>query len=641
MGQGEDPQMASWEVPDLARSDPAALPTPWAPSGGRQVEPSPMFPVKPLAPASSQAGSPVDDSQDSLGPAPQQDWGMPELQDEPPPQRQPQYPFVPPIQQGENQLGMASGGPSGGSNPAGGAGGPVGDVAQAALDDPDKWSLCGPVAAVIAVQNGWTVDQAKQFAQANGLWDANVGMHGLQSEVQLLKGMGVDADVGPAHPDLIGQALQQGVYPIISTPKHYFTIKGYDPTSGAYNVSTTGTALRGGSQWMTLDQINQMGGGIDGAAYIRKPGAVGGGQAAVGTGQGQWVGKGDGNPYEDLPPSPYEQEQLQQGQEQIDNQKKSIENAAKAEGDRHKEAMAQAKTAAAAQKEQARHDQVMEQLQQRAQELQRSEDRYKAYNDAQTRNAQFRIQGTFGQQQQAKLLQSALTNPWLQNLTGMAPGYGTPGWNAQTGGGVLQSLLNGWNPQATPDFSYQEGVPQGPKWLRNDLSHGTPASSQGSGGFGAPPAQAPHATGNNPASAQAADQATSPMAAVLGSNPSTTASFSQAGYGGYAPLGSAPPTPNYQQWRGMSPFERASWRTLEESAQPFPAAVQQTRDQWAGQGIFDAPNSAQLSAKQMSPLGIMGQNQTAEMFGQKPEDYWTNQQKVWDKAAAPSITQVT
>jgi hypothetical protein len=31
----------------------------------------------------------------------------------------------------------------------------------------------------------------------------------------------------------------------------------------------------------------------------------------------------------------------------------------------------------------------------------------------------------------------------------MAPGYGMPGWSGTAGGGVLQSLLNGWNPQQT------------------------------------------------------------------------------------------------------------------------------------------------------------------------------------------------
>lgn len=669
VGQGQ------MDMSDPAMQDDAALPPVWTPPS-RQVQQQPMMQVDDLQSSGVQTSLPQQ-TPGGLGPALQQS-GLDQSMFDQQPQQRPQWQ----PQGGQGGMAGVSGsamGSVGGLSGGGGAGSPLGasggggDVAQAALDDPDKWSLCGPVAAVIAVQKGWTVDQAKQFAQSQGLWDAGSGMHGLQSEVQLLKGMGVDADVGPAHPGLIDQALKQGVFPIISTPAHYFTIKGYDPTSGAYNVSTTGTALRGGSEWMTLDQIQQMGGGIDGAAYIRKPGAAGGppagaGQAAVGTGQGEWVGKGDAwgsdpsfNPFNDLTnlynqtvasqsagspqastqsapttnivPDWYDQGQLENQRKQIDNQRQGIDNAAKAEAQRHQEAMAAAKTAAAQQKEQARHDKAMEQIQRSAQELTKQEMQLKAYSDAQNRNAQYRIQGTFGQQQQAKLLQSALTNPWLQNLSGMAPGYGKPGWSATSGGGVLQSLLNGWNPQATPDFSYQEQVPSGPKWLRKDLA-------RGGGSQGAVHPQGAGAQGAGPGGAGASG-GTSPMDAVMGNNPSTTAAWSQAGYGGYAPLGSAPPTPGYQQWRKMSPFERASWRTLEESAQPFPAAVQGAREQWAQQGVFDAPNSAALSARQMDPGQMMNQNTTAEMFGQRPEDYWGTQKKTWAKSAAPSITQVT
>jgi hypothetical protein len=78
---------------------------------------------------------------------------------------------------------------------------PAEDISQAALDDPDKWALCGPVAAIIAAsQRGgnWTIAQAKRLAIANNLWDADNGMHGLGTEVALLKQMGVDAATGAA-----------------------------------------------------------------------------------------------------------------------------------------------------------------------------------------------------------------------------------------------------------------------------------------------------------------------------------------------------------------------------------------------------------------------------------------------------------
>lgn len=630
---------------DLMMRDSAAIG--WNPQArGRQVQDQPLTPVDDLG-GSQDQGQQQDPSQaDWLGQTPQQ----PQIQMPQEQSRQWQAP------QGGSD-GMASGGVSGGGF-SGSAPSAGGDVAQAALSDPDKWAMCGPVAVVIAAGNGWTVDQAKQYAQSQGLWDPQNGMHGLQSEIGLLKGMGIDADIGPAHPELISRALQAGVYPIISTPLHYFTIKGYDQASGAYNVSTTGTALRGGSEWMTLDQIDQMGGGIQGAAYIRQPNATGGGQASVGTGQGQWVGKGDAwgsdpsfSPFnndltglynqqaqqqqaqaqsapqwQDTGPTIYQTETLQHQQEQIDNQRQQIDNQAQAEQARHQEAMASAKTAAAQQKEQARHDKAMEQLQQQAQVLQKQEDQYKAYNDAQNRNAQYNIQGTFGQQQQSKLLQSALTNPWLQSLTGMAPGYGTPGWSGTQGGGVLQSLLNGWNPGQTPDFSMHEQTPKPPSWVKFQQQSG--GNQSGGGSQGTVQAQGAGATSGG----------TSPMDAILGSQAGGGAS--QAGYGGYAPLASAPPTPAYGQWQRMTPFERSAWRTLAQSAEPFPAAVQGARQDWAQGGVFDAPNSAKLSATQMSPLDMMGQNQTAEMFGQSPQNYWQGQQKTWSKSAAPSITTV-
>jgi hypothetical protein len=151
---------------------------------------------------------------------------------------------------------------------------PADDIAQAALDDPDKWALCGPVAAVIAAQQrgqNWTVGQAKKLAQTGSLWDAGAGMHGLATEVTLLNQMGLPAKVGPAEQQRLAQDAQNGNTPIISTNKHYFVLKGYDPETGRFDTTTTGTALQGGSRWLTLDQISTMGNGIQGAAYFDNP----------------------------------------------------------------------------------------------------------------------------------------------------------------------------------------------------------------------------------------------------------------------------------------------------------------------------------------------------------------------------------
>lgn len=150
----------------------------------------------------------------------------------------------------------------------------VGITDQSALDDPDKWSLCGPVAAVLAAQAhgaNWTVAQAKALAQKMGTWDSGTGMHGLASEVSTLKQMGIDASVGTADQDRLAQEATNGNTPIISTPKHYFVAQGYNPDTKEFNVGTTGTIFRGGKQWMTLDEIKSLGGGLDGAAYMDNP----------------------------------------------------------------------------------------------------------------------------------------------------------------------------------------------------------------------------------------------------------------------------------------------------------------------------------------------------------------------------------
>jgi hypothetical protein len=148
------------------------------------------------------------------------------------------------------------------------------EVAQSALDDPDKWALCGPVAAVNAAQahgKTWTVAQAKQIAQQNKLWDAGTGMYGLESQVKLLNQMGVSSRTGAADPTALAKDAQSGNTPIISTPKHYFLLKGYNPQTGEFDTGASGTVLRGGKRWMTLAEISNAGGGIQGAAYMDNP----------------------------------------------------------------------------------------------------------------------------------------------------------------------------------------------------------------------------------------------------------------------------------------------------------------------------------------------------------------------------------
>jgi flagellum-specific peptidoglycan hydrolase FlgJ len=148
------------------------------------------------------------------------------------------------------------------------------EIDQAALDDPDKWALCGPVAATIAAARygiNWTVDQAKKIAVEHGLWDPQNGMHGLASEAQVLDKIGVPAEIGPPDPNRMARDAAAGNTVIISTPNHYFVAQDYDPKTDRYRVGTTGTVYRGGAEWMTLDQITQLGGGLQGVAYVDNP----------------------------------------------------------------------------------------------------------------------------------------------------------------------------------------------------------------------------------------------------------------------------------------------------------------------------------------------------------------------------------
>jgi hypothetical protein len=58
---------------------------------------------------------------------------------------------------------------------------------------------------------------------------------------------------------------------IISTPGHYFVIDDFDKRSGAFHVGRSGLAYKGGAEWMTADQIQQLGGHANGALYIDHP----------------------------------------------------------------------------------------------------------------------------------------------------------------------------------------------------------------------------------------------------------------------------------------------------------------------------------------------------------------------------------
>lgn len=151
---------------------------------------------------------------------------------------------------------------------------PVSEVDQATLDDPDKWALCGPVAAVLAAAahgKNWTVAEAKGIASRLGLWNADRGMGGLGTEVQLLQQAGISATAGAADEQRLIQDATSGNTPIISTEGHYYVLQGYDPATGKFDTGKTGTVYRGGSRWLSLADMQRLSGAIQGAAFMDNP----------------------------------------------------------------------------------------------------------------------------------------------------------------------------------------------------------------------------------------------------------------------------------------------------------------------------------------------------------------------------------
>lgn len=148
---------------------------------------------------------------------------------------------------------------------------------EAGLSTADAYTACGPVAAMAFAQTygrNPTPTEAMQLAQQVG-WTGSKGMAGPASEVQLLQNMGVDAHAtqGVNWGD-VAQSASSGNPVILDTPGHYFYVDGYNADTGQYHVGASGTALRGGSEWMTPDQMGNVPatrGAPDAAIFANNP----------------------------------------------------------------------------------------------------------------------------------------------------------------------------------------------------------------------------------------------------------------------------------------------------------------------------------------------------------------------------------
>jgi flagellar protein FlgJ len=108
-------------------------------------------------------------------------------------------------------------------------------------------AICGPAAAVaFARANGRnpTLREAKELAEATGVWDVSVGMHGPASQVTLLEKMGVPATLEQgADWRRIAQEVQAGRPVIVDTPQHYFTVTAAHP-DGTFEFGQSAGVLK-------------------------------------------------------------------------------------------------------------------------------------------------------------------------------------------------------------------------------------------------------------------------------------------------------------------------------------------------------------------------------------------------------------
>jgi hypothetical protein len=214
------------------------------------------------------------------------------------------------------------------------------------------------------------------------------------------------------------------------------------------------------------------------------------------------------------------------------------------------------------------------------------------------------------------ILSSALQNPWLQKLTGVTPG---PGYNRNMTGG--QNISNLMNSILQPYDVTKYGVENAP----NYEGFGT---SQWQGGQ---PGGAATQTAGGPGTAGAAGG--QPASGQYSGAPTAGADLS----GGTLSGGQGDEQPSWNTWSGWDPFQKAAYRTNQEAAGP--GAWAQTGDQ-LGESFAASggnPNVTQMQAAGGGAVGRAGMEMTADVFGQNPTNFWSDQNRSWSRAQAPQV----
>jgi hypothetical protein len=182
----------------------------------------------------------------------------------------------------EYQSRQAQQAPAGGSTPATGGGSSPASlkgITPSQINDAagfsDQWSLCGPIAAVAASRatgKPVSLEEARNVAIQGGNYTPGDGMHGAESEVRLLKDLGIPSHTEtPVNWDKVKEQVQSGKPVIISTPNHYFVVEGYNEATGKFDCGNSALAMKasGGTQTeVSPSELASWGGGTPTAIIL-------------------------------------------------------------------------------------------------------------------------------------------------------------------------------------------------------------------------------------------------------------------------------------------------------------------------------------------------------------------------------------
>lgn len=142
---------------------------------------------------------------------------------------------------------------------------------DSSLSAREAYAACGPAAAVAfarAIGKNPSVREVLDLAKTVG-WTPEGGMNGVVNQKRLLDKLGIQAKLDTSIDwDRIAGIASSGTPVTISTPGHYFVADAYDPQTERFHVGASGTAYRGGKEWMTRQEIEELAGALNGALTI-------------------------------------------------------------------------------------------------------------------------------------------------------------------------------------------------------------------------------------------------------------------------------------------------------------------------------------------------------------------------------------